>query len=102
MIRTAVLPASRPGIVGAIILGLGRALGETIAVTIVIGNQPTISASLLQPGYTMPSVIANEFSEATGALHLEALIAIGLLLFAVTLGVNVFARMVIGRTRRSA
>jgi len=94
-IRLAVLPGSRSGIVAAVILGLGRALGETIAVTIVIGNSPTLSKSLLAPGYTMASVIANEFSETTSALHLEALIAIGLLLFAVTLAVNILARVTI-------
>jgi phosphate transport system permease protein len=96
-IKVAVLPASRPGVVGASILGLGRALGETIAVTIVIGNSPTISKNLLAPGYTMPSVIANEFSEATSSLHLEALIAIGMMLFAVTLVVNILARLIVRR-----
>jgi phosphate transport system permease protein len=101
-IRTAVLPASRPGIVGAIILGLGRALGETIAVTIVIGNSPSISKSILAPGYTMPSVIANEFSEATNALHLEALLAIGLMLFGVTLIVNIAARLLVSRGKKLA
>ena len=94
-IRLAVLPGSRSGIVAAVILGLGRALGETIAVTIVIGNSPTLSKSLLAPGYTMASVIANEFSETSSPLHLEALIAIGVLLFAVTLVVNILARVVI-------
>lgn len=99
-IRLAVLPPARAGIFGAAILGLGRALGETIAVTMVIGNSPSLSKSLLAPGYTMASVIANEFSEATGPLHVEALIAVGLLLFAVTLIVNVLARLAIRRTRR--
>jgi phosphate transport system permease protein len=92
-IRLAVLPASRAGVLGAAVLGLGRALGETIAVTMVIGNSPRISASVLAPGYTMASVIANEFSEATRPLHLEALVAVGLLLFAVALVVNVLARL---------
>jgi phosphate transport system permease protein len=100
-IRIAVLPASRAGVLGAAILGLGRALGETIAVTMVIGNSPRISASVLAPGYTMASLIANEFSEATRPLHLEALVAVGLLLFAVALAVNILARLLTtGVTRR--
>lgn len=97
MIRTSVLPASRNGIVGAVILGLGRALGETIAVTMVIGNQPGISKSVLHTGYTLASVIANEFSEATSPLHTQSLLAMGLILFGVTLIVNVLARMLIAR-----
>jgi phosphate transport system permease protein len=92
-IRMAVLPASRAGVLGAAVLGLGRALGETIAVTMVIGNSPRISASVLAPGYTMASLIANEFAEATSPLHLEALVAVGLLLFAVALAVNILARL---------
>ena len=72
MIRMGVLRNARIGIVGGIILGLGRALGETMAVTMVIGNRPEISKSLFAPGYTMASVIANEFSEATGDLYLSA------------------------------
>jgi phosphate transport system permease protein len=92
-IRLAVLPASRAGVLGAAILGLGRALGETIAVTMVIGNAPRISTSVLAPGSTMASLIANEFSEATSPLHLEALVAVGLLLFVVALVVNVLARL---------
>ncbi|HLF69552.1 MAG TPA: phosphate ABC transporter permease subunit PstC, partial [Actinomycetota bacterium] len=83
------------GIFAAVMLGLGRALGETIAVTMVIGNSPKIAASIFSPGYTMASLIANEFSEATGPSHLEALIAVGLLLFAVTLLINAGARLVI-------
>jgi phosphate transport system permease protein len=82
------LEAARPGILGAVILALGRALGETMAVTMVIGNTNRMSASLLAPGATMASVIANEFTEATGRLHLSALIEIALLLFVVTLCVN--------------
>ena len=100
MIRTAVLPASRSGVIGAVILGLGRALGETIAVTIVIGNSPNISTSILAPGYTMPSLIANEFSEATSPLHLQALVAVGMMLFVVTLVVNIFARLLVRERRR--
>ena len=76
-------PAARSGITGAVILGLGRALGETMAVTMVIGNRAEISASLFAPSYTMASVIANEFTEATGDLYLAALAEIGLLLFVV-------------------
>jgi phosphate transport system permease protein len=93
-IRAAVLPAARPGVVGAVILGLGRALGETIAVFIVIGNSPTIAKSLLAPGSTMASIIVGNFSEA-GPDQVQALIAIGLLLFGVTFVVNVFARLLV-------
>lgn len=100
VIRLAVLPPARMGIFGAGILGLGRALGETIAVTMVIGNSPAFSKSILAPGYTLASVIANEFSEATGPFHIEALVAVGLLLFAITLIVNVLARLAIRRTGR--
>jgi phosphate transport system permease protein len=92
MIRTGVLRNARIGIVGAVILGLGRALGETMAVTMVIGNHPGISKSLFAPGYTLASVIANEFSEATGDLYLSSLIEIGLALFLVTIVVNAIAR----------
>lgn len=86
---------ARPGILGAVILALGRALGETMAVTMVIGNTNRISASLLAPGASMASVIANEFTEATGALYLSALIEIALVLFAVTVVVNAFARLLV-------
>jgi phosphate transport system permease protein len=92
MIRDAVLPYARSGIIGGIILGLGRALGETMAVTMLIGNRPEISASLFAPGYTMASLIANEFSEATSDAHLSALMAVGAVLFIVTLVVNALAR----------
>ena len=92
VIRDAVIPNARSGIVGGIILGLGRALGETMAVTMVIGNRAEISASLLAPGYTMASLIANEFSEATSDLHLSALMAVGAVLFLITIGVNAIAR----------
>ncbi|MDD5477823.1 MAG: phosphate ABC transporter permease subunit PstC [Candidatus Omnitrophica bacterium] len=94
-IRLGVLKYTRPGILGAVILGLGRALGETMAVTMVIGNRPEISASLFAPAYTMASVIANEFSEATSNLYLSALIEIGLVLFFVTLLLNIAARVLI-------
>jgi phosphate transport system permease protein len=100
MIVGAVIPYARVGILGGIILGLGRALGETMAVTMVIGNRHDISASLFHPGYTMASLIANEFSEATGDLHLSALMAVGFVLFGVTLVVNGIARWLVWRVSR--
>lgn len=102
MIRDAVIPNARSGILGGMILGLGRALGETMAVTMVIGNRPEISASLLAPGYTMASLIANEFSEATSDLHLSALMAVGALLFVITLIVNGIARWLVWRVSERA
>jgi phosphate transport system permease protein len=102
MIRIGVLRNSRIGIVGAVMLGLGRALGETMAVTMVIGNHPDISKSLFAPGYTLASVIANEFSEATGDLYLSALIEIGLALFLVTIVVNAIARLMVWAVTRNA
>jgi phosphate transport system permease protein len=102
MIADAVVPYARSGIVGGIILGLGRALGETMAVTMVIGNVHDISASLFAPGYTMASLIANEFAEATGDLHLSALMAVGAVLFVVTLIVNAIARWLVWRVSREA
>jgi phosphate transport system permease protein len=95
-LRTVVLPYARSGITGAIVLGLGRALGETMAVTMLIGNNSTIHASVLQPGATMASVIANEYPEAAGA-HLSALTEIGLLLFVLTLALNIVARLLVAR-----
>ncbi len=100
MIRMGVLRNARAGIVGGIILGLGRALGETMAVTMVIGNRPEIAKSLFAPGYTMASVLANEFSEATGDLYLSALIEIGLALFLVTIVVNALARLMVWSVTR--
>jgi phosphate transport system permease protein len=100
MIRMGVLRNARAGIVGAIILGLGRALGETMAVTMVIGNRPEIAKSLFAPGYTMASVLANEFTEATGDLYLSALIEIGLALFFVTIVVNALARLMVWSVTR--
>jgi phosphate transport system permease protein len=100
MIRIGVLRNARAGIVGAIILGLGRALGETMAVTMVIGNRPEIAKSLFAPGYTMASVLANEFSEATGDVYLSALIEIGLALFLVTIVVNALARFLVWSVTR--
>src|SRR3984885_5139848 len=102
MIRVGVLRNSRIGIVGAVMLGLGRALGETMAVTMVIGNHPDISKSLFAPGYTLASVIANEFSEATGDMYLSALIEIGLALFLVTIVVNAIARLMVWAVTRNA
>ena len=100
MLRMSVLRNSRLGIVGAVILGLGRALGETMAVTMVIGNHPDISKNLFAPGYTLASVIANEFSEASGDLYLSALIEIGLALFLVTIVVNAIARLLVWAVTR--
>jgi phosphate transport system permease protein len=92
------LDGARPGLLGASILGLGRALGETMAVTMVIGNTNRISASLLAPSATMASVIANEFTEATGKLYLSALTEIALVLFALTIVVNALARLLVRMT----
>ena len=100
MIRMAVLPYGRSGILGAVILGLGRAIGETMAVTMVIGNTPQISLSLLSPAYTMPSVIANEFAETTTKLHAAALMEIGLILLVVTLLINILARLLVWSVTR--
>ena len=100
MIRVGVLRNARAGIVGGIILGLGRALGETMAVTMVIGNRPEIARSLFAPGYTMASVIANEFSEATGDLYLSALVEVGLALFIVTIIVNMLAQFLVWTVTR--
>jgi phosphate transport system permease protein len=100
MIRTGVLRNARAGIMGGVILGLGRALGETMAVTMVIGNRPEIARSLFAPGYTMASVIANEFSEATGDLYLSSLVEIGLALFIVTIIVNIVAQFLVWTVTR--
>jgi phosphate transport system permease protein len=100
MIRTGVLRNARAGIMGGVILGLGRALGETMAVTMVIGNRPEIAKSLFAPGYTMASVIANEFSEATGDLYLSALVEVGLALFLVTIIVNIVAQLLVWTVTR--
>jgi phosphate ABC transporter permease protein PstC len=100
MIRIAVLPYCRTGIVGGSMLGLGRAIGETIAVTLVIGDAPQLSGHLFSQGYTLAAVIANEFGEATG-LHRSALFAAALVLFVLTLLVNAVARLVVMRANRS-
>jgi len=93
--RIAVLSYALKGLFGAVILGLGRALGETLAVTMVIGNTPQIAASLFKPGYTLASVIANEFTEATTEIYLQALVEIGLVLFGVTIAVNLLAQLLL-------
>ena len=97
-----ILPSARPGIFGATILALGRALGETIAVTMVIGNRYAIPPSIFSPAYTLSSVIANEFNEATGTLYPAALIELGLVLILVTLVINIFALLLVRSTSRQA
>ena len=90
----------KSGIIGAVMLGFGRALGETVAVTMVIGNSPQVTASLFKAQYTMAAVIANEFTEAADELYLHALIEIGLLLFIITIGVNILSRLLIWSMKR--
>lgn len=99
-IRKAVLPYARSGIIGAVVLGLGRALGETMAVTMVIGNAYRISPSLFAPAHTIASQVASEFTEATYDLYVSALIELGLILFGITLLVNVLARLLVWRVGR--
>ena len=99
-VRTAIVPYARSGLIGAIILGLGRALGETMAVTMLIGNRHDISASLFAPGYTMAAAIANEFNEAATPMHYAALTYVALLLFVITVLVNAAARLLIWRVSR--
>jgi phosphate transport system permease protein len=96
----AVLPYARSGILGALILGLGRAVGETMAVTMVIGNRSEIVTNLLKPANTMASVIANEFAEAATPLYQSALVEIALLLFAITLVINIVARWLVWQAGR--
>ncbi len=98
----AALRFGRTGIIGAVILGFGRAIGETMAVTMVIGNNPQVSASLFAPQYTMAAVIANEFTEAADDLYLSALIEIGLVLFVITLVINALSRLLIWSVTREA
>jgi len=100
MIRMAVLPYAKSGILGGIMLGLGRALGETMAVTMLIGNRPDILPSLFAPAYSMAAVIANEFTEATYDLYLSSLVEIGLILFGITLILNCFARLLVWSVAR--
>ncbi len=95
-----VVPFARTGIIGSIFLALARALGETMAVTMVIGNQPAINTSLFAPGYSIAAVIANEFTEATGDLYISALIQLGLVLFALTMIINAAARLLILATEK--
>jgi len=97
---SAVLPYGRAGIIGAIMLGLGRALGETMAVTMLIGNRHDIALSLLQPGYTMAAALANEFTEATTSMYQAALVEVGLILFLITIAVNAAARLLVWRVAR--
>ena len=99
---TVILPYGRAGIIGAVMLGLGRALGETMAVTMVIGNRHEVSASLLQPGYTIAAAIANEFSEAVSDVHLSALFLAGAVLFLITILVNALARVLVWRVARGS
>jgi phosphate transport system permease protein len=101
-VRHALLPYVRSGLVGAVLLGLGRALGETMAITMVIGNSDKVHASLFQPGQTMASLIANQYAEASGDLQLSALTEIGLLLLVVTLLFNLAARVLVWRMRMPA
>lgn len=95
MLTRAVIPYARSGIIGALVLALGRALGEAMAVTMVIGNKPAIALSLFSPGYTMASVLANEFTEATGQQYVAMLIGIGSMLFILSMILNVFARLLV-------
>src|SRR6185503_10196025 len=99
-ISKAVLPFARSGVIGGIILGLGRALGETMAVTMLIGNRHEIAASLFAPGYTMAAAIANEFTEASTDMHFAALAYVALVLFGVTVVVNALARLLIWKVSK--
>ena len=99
-IRRVIIPYGRSGVFGAVVLGYGRALGETMAVTMLIGNTPTLSASLFSPGYTIASVIATEFAEAFSTLYISSLIQLGLVLFLITLLINVCARLLLRRMGR--
>ena len=100
VIRKVMIPYGRSGVTGAVLLGYGRALGETMAVTMVIGNTPTLSLSLFQPSYTIAGVIANEFTEATYQLYLSSLVELGLILFVITLSINILARLLLRKMKR--
>jgi phosphate transport system permease protein len=97
-----VIPNAKTGILGSIFLALARALGETMAVTMVVGNTPNISASIFSPGYSIAAVIANEFAEASGSLYISSLMFLGLVLFGLTIVINAVARLMILATSRSA
>ena len=96
------MPYAKAGIIGSIFLALARALGETMAVTMVIGNDPRINLSVFAPGYSIAAAIANEFSEATGDMHISALIELGFVLFCITIAVNAVARLLILTTTRKS
>jgi phosphate transport system permease protein len=100
VVRRVVIPHTRAGVIGAVMLALGRALGETMAVTFVIGNAHRIAASILAPGTTISATIANEFTEATGDLYTSSLIALGLILFVVTFIVLAAARWMLHRMEK--
>lgn len=100
VVSKVVIPYSRSGILGGVILGFGRALGETMAVTMVIGNTPKISLSLFDPGYTISSVLANEFAEATEKLHVSVLVELGLILFVISILMNSMAKLLLWRMNR--
>jgi len=100
VVSKVVVPYSRSGILGAVILGYGRALGETMAVTMVIGNTPKISLSLFEPGYTISSALANEFAEAVSKMHVSALVELGLILFFISIIINTFAKLLLWRMNR--
>ncbi len=102
VVRRVVIPYTRVGLVGGVMLGLGRALGETMAVTFVIGNAHRITASILAPGTTISATIANEFTEAVGGLYTSSLVALGLILFVITFSVLALARLMLLRLERSA
>jgi phosphate transport system permease protein len=102
VIRNVVIPYTRTGVIGGIMLGLGRALGETMAVTFVIGNAHRISSSILAPGTTISATIANEFSEAEGTMYTSSLIALGLILFFITFVVLAAARLMLMRLEKKA
>jgi phosphate transport system permease protein len=102
VVRKVSLPYARSGILGGVLLALGRALGETMAVTMVIGNSSQLTLNVLSPGNTMPSLIANEFSEATGQVYLSSLIEIALLLFLVSTAINILGKLIIKRTSLAA
>jgi phosphate transport system permease protein len=99
-VTTAIVPYAKSGIIGAVILGLGRALGETMAVTMLVGNSHDIATSLFAPGYSMAAAIANEFAEASSTLHYAALTYVALLLFVITVLINAAARLLIWRVAR--